>query len=278
MQTLWQDMRYAVRMFLKKPGFTAIAVTTLALGIGANTAIFSVVNSVLLRPLPFSEPDRLVTFGLSTPKGLQDMEWTDQLFAFFRDRNQSFEALAAYDDTSLTLTGGDRPERLEATTVTFNFFRVMRQEPLYGRTFLPAEDAPGNNNVVILSHQIWQRRFAADPAIVGQSINLNNVPTVVVGVMRPGFDFPRHSETWVPVGLNPQGPNETWYLEQVGRLKPGVTIAAAQREMAALYADYASESHWPKDESGTTLIVRPLAQEIVHNVQTPLLVLCGAVG
>ncbi|HEY3026114.1 MAG TPA: ABC transporter permease [Pyrinomonadaceae bacterium] len=278
MQNLLQDLRYGLRMMLKKPGFTAVAVITLALGIGANTAIFSVVNYVLLRPLPYPEPDRLVTFWLSTPRGMQDMEWTDQLFAFFRDRNHSFEGLAAYDGTSLTLTGRDRPERLEATTVTYNFFRVMRQEPLYGRTFLPTEDLPGNNNVVILSHQIWQRRFAADPAIVGQSINLNNVPTVVVGVMRPGFDFPDHSETWVPVGLNPEGPNETWYLEQVGRLKPGVTITAAQREMSALYADYALERKWPKDESGTTLIVRPLSQEIVHDVQTPLLVLSGAVG
>jgi putative ABC transport system permease protein len=278
MQTLWQDIRFAVRILLKNSGFTAVAIITLALGIGANTAIFSVVNSVLLRPLPYMEPDRLATFWLATPKGMQDMEFTDQLFAFFRDRNQSFETLAAYDDTSLTLTGRDQPERLETTTVTHDFFRVMRQEPLYGRTFLPSEDAPGNNNVVILSHQLWQRRFAGDPAIVGQSIKLNSIPVVVVGVMQPGFDFPKQSEMWMPVGLNPQGPNESWYLEQVGRLKPGVTIAAAQHEMAALFGEYARERHWPKDESGTSLIVRPLAQELVNDVQTPLLVLCGAVS
>ena len=278
MEILLRDVSYGIRGLLKRPGFTAIAVITLALGIGANTAIFSVVYAVLLRPLPYQEPDRLVTFALSTPKGLQDMEWTDRLFTFFRDRNQSFETLAAYDGTSLTLTGGDRPERLETTTVTHDFFRVMRQDPLYGRTFLPQEDVPGNNNVVILSHQLWQRRFAGDPAIVGQSINLNNASNVVVGVMRPGFDFPEHCEAWVPVGLNPQGANETWYLEQVGRLKPGVTIAAAQREMAALYTDYAREHNWPRDESGAALIVRPLAQEIVNDAQTPLLVLGGAVG
>ena len=133
MEILFKDLKYGFRSLLKRKGFAAIAVITLALAIGANTAIFSVVNSVLLRPLPYPESERLVTFWLSTPKGLQDMEWTDRLFAFFRDRNQSFETLAAYDGTSLTLTGGDRPERLEATTVTYNFFKAMRQEPLYGR-------------------------------------------------------------------------------------------------------------------------------------------------
>jgi len=150
MQTLWQDLRYGARMLMKKPGFTLIAVLTLALGIGANTAIFSVVNVVLLRPLPFHEPDRLMTFWVSSPgEGLRKMEWTEGLVAYFRDRSQSFEKLAAYDGGSgFNLTGRGEPGRLSGATVTYDFFHVFGQKPLYGRTFLPQEDTPGANDSI----------------------------------------------------------------------------------------------------------------------------------
>src|SRR5437763_13221674 len=205
MQALWQDLRYGIRMLAKQPGFTAIAILTLALGIGANTAMFSVVNAVLLRPLPFREPDRLMTFWLQAPsKGLSEVDLPHGLFAYYRDRSHTFEKLAAYETGSATLTGRGEPERLDGTEVTYEYFNVLGREPLYGRTFTPQEDSPGNNNVVILSYQLWQRRFGGDPSILGKAINLDNVPTTVVGIMPPDFTFPNHTQLWVPLGLNPQ--------------------------------------------------------------------------
>jgi predicted permease len=277
MQSLWQDLRYGARMLFKKPGFSLIAVATLSLGIGANTAIFNVVNGVLLRPLPFYESERLTTFWLAPPsEPVRDMEWTEGLFAFLRAQNRSFESLAAYDSSGFNLTGAGSAERLEGATVTHDFFRVLRQEPMLGRTFLPQEDTPGNNHVIILSHRLWQRRFGGDAAVLGQTFKLNNVPTVVVGVMPPGFDFPDAAEFWVPVGLNPDNPRTAWYLEQVGRLKPGVASAAAQQEITALYHDFARQSGWPPSQA--TLLAPPLQQELTGAAQTPLLVLFGAVG
>src|SRR5262249_34729760 len=191
LETLWQDLRYGARMLMKNPGFTLIAIITLALGIGANTAIFSVVNTVLLRPLPLPEPDRLMTFWHSAPaKGLPEVMLNDALFAFYRDRSQTFEKLAAYESARYTLTGAGDPELLIGARVSFNYFQTLGQEPLHGRVFLPQEDAPGKNNVVVLSYGLWQRRFSGDPEIVGRAIKLDNLPMIVVGIMPPGFDFP----------------------------------------------------------------------------------------
>jgi putative ABC transport system permease protein len=278
MGSLLQDLRHGARLLIKSPVFTIVAVLTLALGVGANTAFFSVVNAVLVKPLPYPEPDRLVTFWVSSPaEGLRDMEWTEGLFAFLRDHTQKFESLAAYDGTGFNMTSRGEPERLNGTTVTADFFRVLGQEPVQGRTFLAEEDTPGNNNVIILSHELWQRRFGGDVEILGKTLNLNNVPTVVVGVMPQGFDFPDHTEVWVPVGLNAQD-NSLWYIDPVGRLKPGVSLEEGQREIATLIDDYGRQQNWPKDEPGTTIVARPLAYEIVGEVQTPLLVLLCAAG
>jgi putative ABC transport system permease protein len=280
MRGLIQDLRHAIRTFLKKPGFTFVAVLTLALGIGASATIFSVVNGVLLRPLPYPEPGRLVHLASwSAAKGTQDMDFTDPLFAFYRDRNHSFESLAVYDSTGFNFTDKGEPERLTGATVTHDFFRVLGREPIYGRSFLPQEDTPGNNNVTVLSHEFWQRRFGGDPLVVGRSINLNNVPTIIVGIMPGGFDFPRRTDLWVPVGLNPQSVNLSWHLNPIGRLKPGVTMANANQEVAALWDDYAREMKWPKaGPDAPRLIVIPLADRIVGEVRTPLLVLLAAVG
>src|SRR6266542_5611139 len=153
MESFIQDLRFGARMLLKKPGFTLIAVLTLTLGIGANTIIFGVVNTVLLRPLPLPEPDRLVSFWHSAPaKGLPEVMLNDALFAFYRDRSQMFENLAAYENARYTLTGAGAPELLIGARLTFNYFQTLGQEPLHGRVFLPQEDAPGKNNVVILSY------------------------------------------------------------------------------------------------------------------------------
>ena len=287
MQTLLQDVRYGLRILLKKPSFTAIAVLTLALGIGANTAIFSVVNGVLLRPLPLLEPDRLATFWLSAPeKGLTEVNIPQGLFSYYRERSHAFESMAAYDTGSLSLTGAGEPERLSCANITFDYFSVLGREPQIGRAFLAQEDTPGNNNVVILSFELWQRRFGGDPEILGKSINLNNRPTVVVGVMPSGFDFPHpaersdfpHIELWVPLGLDPQN-NSYWNYSVTGRLTPGVTTADAQREIAALADAFFREHNFSKEgETGTLAVVVPLTQKIIGGVRTQLLVLLAAVG
>lgn len=277
---LLQDLSYGLRMLRKNPWFTAIAVLTLALGIGANTAIFSVVNAVLLRPLPFSEPDRLATFwATSGQEGLGKMQWTDWLFAFIQERNQSFEALAGYNGgNGFNLTGSGEPDRLNGTVVTSDFFSVLRKNPFYGRTFLPQESTPGRDNVVILSHRLWQKRFGGDASIIGQAITLNNVPTQVVGIMPPDFDFPEQTELWVPLTLNPYGPNESWYIDLIARLKAGLTTADAEREMGVLWDEYSQLRNLPQGESGSFIRVKPLMYLVVGEVRRPLLVLMAAVA
>jgi putative ABC transport system permease protein len=287
---MFQDLRFGVRMLLKHPGFTFVAVLTLALGIGANTAIFSVVNMVLLRPLPLPEPDRLMTFWHSAPaKLLPEVNLNDALFAFYRDRSRMFERLAAYESARLTLTGAGDPELLIGARVTFGYFETLGQGPLHGRSFLPEEDMPRKNNVVILSYGLWQRRFGSDPNIVGQAIQLNNLPMIVVGIMPPGFDFPNpaersdsdHMQFWVPYGLNPQNIN-SWNLSAIGRLRPGVTNATAEREIAALWSDFEQQfgSRLGSATLGAsaTTVMMPLQRHIVRDVRTPLLVLLGAVS
>src|SRR5215217_4787056 len=191
MESITKDIQFAVRGLLKRPAFAAIAVLTLALGIGANTAIFSVVNAVLLRPLPIKEPDRVMTFWHSAPaKGLSHLDINDAMFAYYRDRTRTFESMAAYEGGKFALTGAGEPEVLSGAIVTFNYFNVLGREPLLGRTFTAQEDTPGNNNVAILSYGLWPRRFAANQNIIGQTINLDSIQTTIVGIMPPDFDFP----------------------------------------------------------------------------------------
>jgi predicted permease len=283
---MFQDMRVGLRMLIKQPGFTSIAALTLALGIGANTAIFSVVNTVLLRPLPLPEPERLMTFWHSAPaKGLPEVMLNDALFAFYRDHSQSFEKMAAYEGARMTLTGAGEPELLIGASVTFNYFQTLGQEPLHGRVFSPQEDMPGKNEVAVLSYGLWQRRFGGDQKIVGQAIQLDDRPMVVVGIMPQGFDFPNpaersdqsdHMQFWVPYGLSPQK-TSSWNLSAIGRLKPGVTPAAAQREIAALWDDFARQYNETLG-TGATTVVMPLQERIAREVRTPLLALLGAVA
>ncbi len=286
-----KEIQFAVRGLLKRPGFTAIAVLTLALGIGANTAIFSVVNAVLLRPLPLKEPDRLMTFWHSAPaKGLRHLDLNDALFAYHRDRTQTFESLAAHETGEFALTGNGDPEVVPGAIVTFNYFNVLGREPLHGRTFTAQEDTPGNNNVVILSYGLWQRRFAGNTNIIGQSINLDSIATTVVGIMPPDFDFPNpaerasssgHVQLWVPKGLDPQDSN-SWNLLAIGRLRPGVTPDDAQKEISALFQAFTGESGVRPGAGALgpseTTIMLPLQRHIVGEVRRPLLVLLGAIA
>src|SRR5829696_849347 len=291
MNMLFNDLRYTLRWLLKRPGFTVVAVLTLALGIGANTAIFSVVNAVLLRPLAAKDPDRLMTFWHSAPaNGLKHLDLNDALVAYYRDRTRTFQSLAAYETGNFSITGGGEPEVVPGAIVTFNYFDVLGREPLYGRTFTPQEDTPGNNHVALLSYALWQRRFGGDPNIVGQSINLDDEPTAIVGIMPADFDFPdpaeranssRHMQLWVPKGLDPQAAN-SWNLLAVGRLQPGATPGDAEKEMTALFqafaTDYGKQLGEGDVDSSVTTVMLPLQQHIAGEVRRPLLVLLGAIG
>jgi putative ABC transport system permease protein len=291
MENLIRDIRFAVRGLIKKPAFTLVAVLTLALGIGANSAIFSVVNAVLLRPLAVKDPERLMTFWHSVPaRGLNHMDPCDALFAYYRDRTQTFEGLAAYETGDFALTSGGEPEVLPAALVTYNYFSVLGREPLLGRTFTAQEDTPGNPHVALLSYSLWQRRFGGNPNIVGQSINLDTEPVTVVGVMPADFAFPDpaerprnsgHVQLWMPKGLDPQDTNN-WNLSIVGRLRPGQTPDDAHKEIDALQAAFAAEyrarNGGNADDVPVSTVLKPLQRHIVGEVRRPLLVLLGAIA
>jgi putative ABC transport system permease protein len=281
MGTLMQDLRYGVRMLAKKPGFTLIAVLALALGVGANTAIFSVVNAVLLRPLPFDKPEQLVQVWATNAKRGQRSAPTSYLnFADWRDQNRVFDHMAAYTDASAAFTYGDTPEQIEGAGVTADLFKVLGTEPLMGRA-LASEDERPNAHVVVLGYNLWQRRFNADPKIVGQQIKFDGESTTVIGVMPKGFAFPFNAESpefWIP--LDPQqdynkerGAN---YLGVVGRLKPGVTLSEAQAEMETVA--HRLEQEYPDKNTGKSIRLVSLHEDLVGAVRPALLVLLAAVG
>jgi hypothetical protein len=192
MGTLLQDLRYAARTFVQRPGFTFVALLALALGIGSNTAIFSVVNAVVLQPLPFHEPERLVLIFETMPDN--ETRWVAPAnFLDWRRESRSFEGLAGYGNINANLTGGDQPERVQAATVSAGFFDVLGVQPALGRTFLPDEEQPGSERVAVLGHGLWQRRFGSDPEVVGRSLSLDGQSTTIVGVLPSGVGFPEAS-------------------------------------------------------------------------------------
>jgi len=272
------DVRYGLRAMRKHAGLTAAALTTLGLAIGANAALFSVVHSVLLRPLPFAQPARLVTFwGTAPEKGLPVVNYPQAFYVHFRARSHTMAGIAAYDGIGLTLTGAGEAERLEGANVTADFFRVLGRAPALGRDFLAEEEARGRNLVTILSDGLWRRRFGADPGIVGRAITLDNIPTTVVGIMPPGFTFPGRTQLWIPIPTDPQMLN-CWCYSTIGRLAPGRTADDAAREIATL-----SDQFWELREGRprrgeSRAVAVPLARDMVGEVRTPLLVLLAAVG
>lgn len=289
MNTFLQDLRLGTRMLFKHPSFSAVAVLTLALGVGANTAIFSVVNGVLLRPLPYAQPERLVQFWETNPlKG-----WTQATVApanlfDWQKRNQSFEDIAAYmgADTkeaglsNMFLTGGDEPERLRGLYVTGNLFSVLGVDAARGRTLSEEETWAGNHRVVVLSHSLWQRRFGGDPSIVGQTISLNGTNRTVVGIMPEGFYFPtREVELWTPMGWE-QSQIATLrrphFLRAIGRLKSGVSSEQARADMTLIAG--ALEGEYPDTNTKMGVGLGPLHDWIVGDSRPALLVFLAAVG
>jgi predicted permease len=277
MDTLSQDLLYALRRLRQAPGFTLVAIATLALGIGANSAIFSVVHAVLLRPLPFPEPDRLVMLS-QVWKGKPTV-YSPPNFLDVEAEAHSFESLAALDGGGVTMTGHGAPVRLEGAEVGAPFFDVLRVPPARGRTFLRGENEPGHNKVVVLGHRLWRERFGADPSIVGQNVQLNRESYLVVGVAPAGFAYPEGVEVWTPLTYDAQFRTKSrgaWYLTVIGRLKPSVTVAHAREEVSTLAARLAT--HYKEINEGVGGTVRSLHEVMVADSRRALLVLLGAVG
>jgi len=279
-EQVWQDVRFGFRMLVKNPGFTIVAVIALALGIGANSAIFSVINTVLLRPLPYKYPDRLVMvweeathqgFPRNTPAVANYIDW--------RDQNHVFEDMAAIAPQSFNLTGVGEPERIDGRRVSASLFHLLGVEPQLGRAFLREEDKAGANRVVIMSHGLWQRRFGADRSIIGRAVMLNGESYTVAGVMPPTFQFPsREDQLWVPIAFTPKEGTDrgNHYIEVVGRLKRGISLQQAQAEMNTIAARL--QQQYPEFNTRIGAVVVPLHEHVVGNIKPALLVLLGAVG
>jgi putative ABC transport system permease protein len=275
-----KDLRYGIRSLMKRPGATLVALVTLALGIGVNTAIFSAVDSILLRPLPLKDPERLVSiWEHSLRAGINRNEVAPANYFDLRNQNKTLEAVGAFGDLSTNLTGEGEPERLEGQLVTANVFSILGVEPALGRTFLPEEDQVGQHRVVVLSDALWQRRFNRDPSIVNRTITLNGETFTVVGVMPRGFFFPaRESELWLPWAMEPeeaQGRGDH-YLRLVARLKPGTTSEQANADLEAIAARLSND--YPRTNEGLGFVASSLHQDYVGNLRLPILILFGAVG
>src|ERR1051325_2095107 len=288
MNSLIQDIRFGSRMLLKAPGFTAVAVIVLALGLGANTAIFSVVNAVLLRPLPYPQPDRLVQIWHTPPQssfpGAKIFSVSPANYLDWVNQSQSFEQLAIYGFMSLNLTGKGEPESLIGTRVSSNFFSVLKTQPMAGRVFSSEEDSDGHGKVVVISHSFWQSHFGADPNVVGQTISLNSESYTIVGIMPAKFAFPTSSDPkfqtqmWTPIAWTDKDRavrgNHNYLV--IGRLKLNADLQQAKAEMNTISSRL--EQQYPADDKGWGATVIPIREQMVGEVRTALMILCGAVG
>jgi len=275
-----KDLRYGVRSLLKRPGLTAVALITLALGIGVNTAIFSAIDSVMLRPLPFKDPESLVAvWEHTTALGIAQNEFAPANYFDLRDQNQVFEDLGAFGPLSVNLTGEGEPEQLEGQLVTANVFKLLGVQPQLGRTFASDEDQKGREYVAVLSDALWARRFNRDPKVINRNITLNGESFTIVGVMPPNFFFPeREIEIWVPWAMVPgqaEGRGDH-YFRLVARLKPGVNREQANAEAESIAARLAAA--YPRTNEGLGFVVNSFHQDYVGDLRRPMLVLFAAVG
>jgi len=277
LEQLWQDLCFGLRMLAKNPGFTAVAVLTLALGIGANTAMFSLVDAVLLEPLPYSHPEQIVQVMEKHPDGQR--HWTSTLnFLDWKNQNSVFEAMAAQWWDSMALTGGDVPVELGSLIVSPSYFSIFRARPLLGRTFAPDEDQPGKSHVVILSHRVWENHFGANPSVIGRSIELNGESYKVIGVMPSKPSDQMWEDLWVPLAFEPKEMTRdyTWLMVWA-RMKPGVTLEQARQGMRVIGARIAHD--YPQSNKGRSVIVDRYVEERVNaSLRKSLIVLFAAVG
>jgi predicted permease len=279
MDTLLQDIRYGFRVLLKSRGLSVVAIMALTLGIGANTAIFSVVNAVLLKPLPYPESERLVRIFEKSPQ-FDTMSISYPNFLDWQERNQSFEHIAAFRYDGFNLTGGDAPERIQGRLVSATFFSILGTSPAIGRAFLPEEDKPGGNPAVILSSGLWQRRYGADRGILGNSLTINGHDYTIVGILPADFSFYSQAEVFLPIGAIDDVSTRSRELhpgfQAVGRLKPGVTLEQARIEMENIARSIAEEN--PKTNTEQSVTLRSMYEDVVGDIRPILLVLVGAVG
>jgi putative ABC transport system permease protein len=284
MKALLQDLHYACRLLLRSPGFTLLAALTLALGIGANAAIFSVASSVLLKPLPYKDSGRLMIVYSQFPAMGFDRFWVDPLELTEYSRwNRSFESLGAYVTGEVNVSGRDEPVRVNAARATAGLLTALGVRPELGHFYTPAEDLPNVEKTVVLSDGLWRRAFGADPGILGRRIQVDGDARTVIGVMPPGFTIGNERiEAWVPLALDPANPGRhgNHYLYLVGRLKPDVSLAAARQEMNGLLARWKQEipnSHTP-DPERHRMVVQPLLEDLVGSIRPKIQLLMGAVG
>ena len=277
MSNLWNDIKHSLRMFAKNPGFTLAALAALALGIGANTAIFTVVNTVLLKPLTYPEPDRIVQFLLTSPQG-NDAIASPTKFNDWLQQTSVFQNISAYDfgGPGYNLTG-DHPEQIHGIHVSQQYFALFGAPIMLGRTFTPQEDTPNGGKVVVLSYGLWQRRFGGNPKIVGSSLSLGNEPYTIIGVLGKSFVSDPVADIWLPFQIDPNSVDQGHYFLAAARLKPGVTLAQANAQIKVAadqfrrrYPDHLG----PKDG----FAVQPLRDSIVSDVRSSLFVLIGAVS
>ena len=292
MNALIQDVRYGIRMLAKSPGFTAVVVITLALGIGANTAIFSMVHGVLIQRLPFKDPGRLYTLWERNLKmGYEQNPPAAANFRDWRDRNGVFEQMAAFDSSrTFNIAGAGNPERVDGAAVSPGLFELLGVKPVWGRTISTGEDQPGRDGVVMLSYGLWQRRFNADRAVVGKPITIDGRSCAVIGVMPAGFQFPGNTGTvlnvytappaqlWVPLALTPVAWSQrsSHFLQVIARLKPGVTLGHAQAEMNSIEQQLVKA--YPRAYIGSDVKLVLLHTQVIGNFRLALLVLFGAVA
>jgi putative ABC transport system permease protein len=290
MDVFWRDMRFAVRSLLRSPAFTAIAVLTLAIGIGANTAIFSVVYSVLLRPLAYAEPEQLISIRAAySGTGAQDIPASQPEYNDLLSEVSALHDLAAVYPISINLTGLGEPQRIQASVVSDNYFRVLGVAPAMGRDFTPEDDRGQIGYVVIISHELWQKRFGGDPGVIGKTVRLDDDPMTIIGIMPRGFRHVLESgaspmEVWAPIALDNPDPDflnsrTARVYDLIGRLKPGRTVEHARAELGVLSARLRAQypQIYPAAQ-GWHPVAEPLAEQVVGDVRPALLVLLGAVG
>jgi putative ABC transport system permease protein len=273
-----KDLSYSLRSLLKRPAFSAIVIATLALGIGANAAVFSVINAVLLRPLPYRDVDQVVTiWQTNVNSGATRDDVSPGNFVAFSEQSQSFDAIAGIEPFGFSLLGEGEPERFSAWRVTSGFFRAAGTDALLGRTFNDGDYKIGNEKVVVVSHRLWQRRFGSDPTLVGRKVTLNDQPYIVVGIMPPQFNLPADRDIWAPrtIGDQQRQAYAAKYWNVIGRLKPGVTLTQAQQEMNGIASRLATE--YPESNGGMGTAVVPLFEQMTGQFRSALWMLGAAV-
>ena len=276
MKNIKNDLKYALRILIKNKGICAVAILTLALGIGINTTIFSLVNSILLRPLPYPNSESIMSVFTSWPQTEQS-GFSAPNFLDLREQNKSFQNISAFGFWGYDVSGSQEPEALSACRATYGFFEVFGAKPLYGRTFLPEEEIAGKDQVAILSNSLWKRRFAADPTIVGKKIILDGIPFEVVGVMDEKFAAPSFVQIWTPLAFTPEQKQQrgAYFFQVIARLNPGKTQSQAQAELNTIASSLAKK--YPEFNAGMGIKIVRTVEEVTGEIKPTLLIFWGAV-